>query len=88
MFLHDHYRNNEQLSKPIFDLIKILHIDKSLSPLWKWSMLTRDWDFQHFHHLINIIEVCKTYTENFSSQKVISVVKTHLQCNLCPGRIF
>ena len=87
MFIHVHYRNNEQLSESIFDSIMTLHTDKFFS-LWMWCMLTRDWDFQHFHHLINIIEVCKTYTENFSSQKVISVVKTHLQCNQCPWRIF
>lgn len=52
------------------------------------SMLAKDLDSQHFHHLINNIELCNTYTENFFIKKIISVVKTHLQCNHCPWRIF
>ena len=62
--IHSHYKSNERLSKSIFDLIKFPHIDK-LFVHGKSSMLTKDWDSQRFPHLINNIELCKTYTENF-----------------------
>ena len=71
--VHSHYKSNEQLSESIFDLIKFPHIDKLFVP-WMSSMLAKDLDSQHFHHLINNIELCNTYTENF-------FIKKNYQCS-------